>query len=165
MKRASAFVLIFSFLFLLLASGCNQSVDDMLDGYNGGFNVGYTTLSKDESSTTVPSSPGEEGFVAADMLRDEYFVFMESTLILAGPPKNVFSYWWSMYDPENNDAQVIVSTVNGSTTEQYFTIYLPESGLVAPKTYKLTLRIKSTGGETYTDSCSVVVYDRYVYDE
>ena len=165
MKKPSAFVLILSFLLLVLLPACNNSVDDMLEDYNGGFNKGYVTISGKAYKEYVPFSPGEEGFRAEDMLRDEYFVFMESTLILAGPPKNVYSYWWKVSDPENNETPVFVTTVNGSTSEQYFTIYLPESGLEVPKTYKLTLTIKSTGGETYTDSCSVVVYDRYVYDE
>ena len=164
MKRASAFVLIFSFLFLLLASGCNQSVDDMLDGYNGGFEKGYVIISDSEEEEESIYSPEEEGFREELMLRDEYFVFPESTLILAGPPQNVVSYTWAMYDPANDYSEVAVKTISGSNFNREYSIYISESGLEAGKTYKLVLTIKSTGGVWYTDSCSVVVFKHYDYD-
>lgn len=174
MKRASAFVLIFSFLFLLLASGCNQSVDDMLDGYNGGFSPVYTVLEQDEKEEEIPLSPGDDGFDPEKMLREVYSIQADSTLILAGPPNNVYSYDWMVYGPisvslddnitNGEDNIVNVRPFKGTLNDQTFVIYVPQSGLEVNNTYKVTLRIVTQGGVFYKDSCSVVIYPHAKYN-
>lgn len=164
MKKPSAFVLILSFLLLVLLPACNNSVDDMLEDYNGGFKEKYTILADKEDEKESSISPGEEGFDEIKMLREEYFVWEDSTLILAGPPRNVITYRWELFDPEQNFEQVAVNTIDGTVLGQYFRIYLPQSKLKIEHTYKLTLIIKSTGGVEYSDTCSIVVYKHYLYD-
>ena len=148
----------------MFTASCGNSVEDMVGEYNGAFEYGYVTISEETKEEEVVYSPGEEGFREDLMLRDEYFVFPESTLILAGPPQNVVSYTWAMYDPANDYSEVAVKTISGSNFNREYSIYISESGLEAGKTYKLVLTIKSTGGVWYTDSCSVVVYKHYDYD-
>jgi hypothetical protein len=46
-------------------------------------------------------------------------------------------------------------------TGDSLTMYVPESGLTGPKTYQLQLTVISEGGNTYTDNCGIVVYQRY----
>lgn len=136
----------------------------MLENYNEGFAEKYTILADKEEEKEVSLSPGEPGFDPIKMLREEYFVWEDSTLILAGPPKNVITYRWEVFDPEDDFEQVTVNTIDGTVKGQYFRIYLPQSKLKIEHTYKLTLTIKSTGGVEYTDTCSIVVYKHYLYD-
>ncbi|MBR4322457.1 hypothetical protein [Treponema sp.] len=171
MKRASAFVLIFSFLFLLLASGCNQSVDDMLDGYNGGFNTTAAYVGTKEIPKTY--KPDEVGFEASMLLYDEYFLYDDAMLILAAPDE-CQEVFWRFYDPDDEYKPVTVLVRSGTDsngnityfkgtayTGEVLTLYVPESGLTGPKTYQLQLMITSKGGNIYTDNCGIVIYQRY----
>lgn len=171
MKRASAFVLIFSFLFLLLASGCNQSVDDMLDGYNGGFNTAPVYIG--EKKTTKTYKPDEVGWESSMLLYDEYFLYDDAMLILAAPDDCQY-IGWHFYDPDDGYKPVVVlirsgTDSNGNITYhkgavyngEVLTLYVPESGLTGPKTYQLQLTVISKGGNTYTDNCGIVIYQRY----
>ncbi len=129
--------------------------------YNEGFSEGYTTIS-DVNNTSSTLSPGDVGFDENDMLRDEYFVYEDATFILAGPPNNVVSYTWRMFNPENNTT-IFVNTLNGSLDFKDFILYVPDSNLEVNNTYKLTLTIVSSFGIEYNDTCSVVVYKHYIY--
>ena len=164
MKKPSAFVLILSFLLLVLLSACNNSVDDMLEDYNGQFGKKYMILTEGRDTEEVPASPGDIDFEEGKMLRDEYYMWEDSTLILAGPPKNVSLYRWTVYDPEEEYKIVDVQTVNGSLTTADFVIYRPQSTLEVEHTYKLNLTIKSTGGVEYSDTCAIVVYKHYIFE-
>lgn len=164
MKKASAFVLSLSVLVLVLLSACNNSVEDMLDDYNGKFAKKYMILTGQTDREEVPPSPGEIDFEEGKMLRDEYYMWEDSTLILAGPPKNVSAYRWTVYDPEDNFKIVDIQTVNGSLTTADFVIYRPYSTLEVEHTYKLTLTIRSTGGVEYSDTCAIVVYKHYIFE-
>jgi len=135
----------------------------MIEQYNGGFKEAYTTLTE-TSLATNSLSPGDDGFDEKDMLRDEYFMYEDATLILAGPPNNVVSYIWIVYDPDNDFKEIEINTVNGKTDTKDFVIYLPDSGLKVGHTYKLTLKIKDRWGVDYSDSCSLVVYKHYIFN-
>lgn len=136
----------------------------MLEEYNGQFTWTYVNLvDKKEDDETV-LSPGDDGFDANDMLREIYAVQYDSTLNLAGPPKNVYSYTWTVYDPKKDYQEVAVNLMSESVNSRTFTIYIPDSGLEADHTYKLTLRIITQGGIFYKDSCSLVIYPHYTYD-
>ena len=166
MKRASAFVLIFSFLFLLLASGCNQSVDDMLDGYNGGFNVGYVTVGNTDESEVV-LEPGDEGFSQSDLLFNQYTVYDIGTLNLSAPA-SCKSFSWILTDPtaEDDTAPVEVKFYDGVTTSnrrtQEYVVYLPESGLEIGHTYYLTLKVVGKDGRTYTDLAQIFTVEFHI---
>lgn len=148
--------------FLISLSSCGNSLEDMLKEYNEGFSEANATLTEWDTATET-LSPGDAGFNEKEMLRDEYFLYEDSTLILAAPPNNVVSYVWIVYDPEDNDKEISVETVNGKTDTKDFVIYVPYSGLEVGHTYKLTLKIKDGGGVDYTDTCGLVVYKHYIY--
>ncbi|WP_407427068.1 hypothetical protein [Treponema sp.] len=159
--------LIFSFIFLaaLFVLSCNNSVEDMLDDYNKQFTWTYVTVSETkEVNEEEMLSPGDEGFDPDDMLREVYPVQYDSTLNLAGPPKNIYSYTWTVYDPKNDYKEVAVNTINGTLNDCKFIIYIPDSLLEADHTYQLTLRIVTQGGVFYKDSASLVIYPHYTYD-
>ncbi|MBQ9281448.1 MAG: hypothetical protein IJ207_04525, partial [Treponema sp.] len=171
MKKASAFVLISSFLLLVLASACNTSVDDMLDDYNDGFNLGYTTVSDTKEEEEVILQPGEEGFDPASMLRDEYFLGWDATLNLYAP-ETADRFQWFLTDPDDIEENLIEfcpcnSPYNGDyvvteVTSRMLSIYAEDSRLDNGTTYKLTLNVWK-GGKKYTDICSLVVYQHYYF--
>ncbi len=167
MKRASAFVLIFSFLFLLLASGCNQSVDDMLDGYNGRFNVGYVTVSNSDNSEYT-LEPDDSGYDQTRLLWFDYYtVFDIGTLNLAAP-SSCRNYKWVVTDPSAKDKTeaLTITYYDGSKSTyigtQEFVLYVPTSGLEVGHTYKLTLSVTGKNGGVYTDSCLLFIDKFYV---
>lgn len=137
-------------------------MEDMVEQYNGAY-TGVSLTISDDAETTEILSPGEPGFDENDMLRDEYFVWEDATLILAAPPKNVVRYSWTMYDPDDGYSEVAVVTANGKNTGREFVVYIPHSGLEVNHVYKLVLQIRDTGGADYKDSCSVVVYKHYIF--
>ena len=145
MKRTFVVAPAFSF-FLFIFLSCGNSMEDMVEQYNGAYTGVSLTLSDD-----------------ADMLRDEYFVWEDASLILAAPPKNVVRYSWTMYDPDDGYSEVAVMTANGKNTGREFVVYIPHSGLEVNHVYKLVLQIRDTGGADYKDSCSVVVYKHYIF--
>ncbi|MBQ8012814.1 MAG: hypothetical protein IJ257_00240 [Treponema sp.] len=166
MKRASAFVLSISFLVLLLASACSNSVDDMLEGYNGGFNTGYVTVSdKDESEYEL--EPDDSGYDQTRLLFDEYYVYDIGTLNLFGP-SSCRNFNWTLTDPAAEDtlAPITVTYYDGSTSEykrtRAYMVYMPDSGLESEHTYKLTLTVTGKNGGVYTDSCLIYVVKFYV---
>lgn len=163
MKRASAFVLIFSFLFLLLASGCNQSVDDMLDGYNGGFNDGYVTVgNSDETEYTL--EPDDPGYDQTRLLFDYYTVFDIGTLNLCAP-SGCKEFKWIVTDPSAEDelAPVPITYLDQSTSSyratKDFVVYIPTSGLEVGHTYKITLIVKGKKDGVFTDNAQLFIVD------
>ena len=167
MKRASAFVLIFSFLFCLCTASCNNSVDDMLDGYNGGFKKGstsYSTSSEQSEKEDAVHQPGDTDFKADEMLYPTYTVSQNSTLNLAAPA-NCSSYRWKMTDPDDeNEFELKIKLMTGSTiTSKKYVLYVPQSGLYAGKTFKLSLTVHGNDGYDYTDVCGISVYKDYYF--
>ena len=167
----SAFALCLMLLAVAL-SGCNHSIDDMVDSYNTQFTVGYASVS-DSYSPTTALKPNDEGWDESMLLYDEYFMYDDGMLILAAPD-NCPSATWRFFDPDDEYSLVTVTLRTGTDSNgniTYFkgaiyagdtlTMYVPESGLTGPKTYQLQLSVISEGGNTYTDSCGIVVYQRY----
>lgn len=158
----------------MFTASCGNSVEDMVGEYNGAFTPTYTVLTESAEEEEIPLSPGDEGFDPEKMLREVYSIQADSTLILAGPPKNVYSYDWMVYGPisvtldENitygEDKIVSVKPFKGTLNDQTFVIYVPQSGLEVDNTYKVTLRIVTQGGVFYKDSCSVVIYPHAKYN-
>ncbi|WP_294431575.1 hypothetical protein [uncultured Treponema sp.] len=143
----------------------------MLGEYNGGFREGYASVA-DSKITTRPLEPGDEGWNESMLLYEEYFLYDDAMLILA-TPKGCSNIAWTFYDPDNdfNRVPVLIRTGTDSNgnityfkgsiyTGEHLTLYVPESGLTGPKTYQLQLTIVK-GGNTYTDNCGIVVYQRY----
>lgn len=173
MKRSLAFVLSASFLVLLLASSCNNSVSDMLDDYNGGFTWGYTTVDTEEGDDGIVLQPGDQGFDERTMLRDEYFLGYDSTLNLYAPITSE-SVQWFICDPDDADETKIEfnpcsEPYDGTQAvtvvdTQIFSLYAEDSGLDNGTTYKLTLNVWK-GGKKYSDWCSLVVYQHYEWNQ
>lgn len=173
MKKPSAFVLILSFLLLVLLSACNNSVDDMLENYNGGFKKGYATLDTNLYGDDMVLQPGDVGFDEKGMLRDEYFLGYDSTLNLYAPI-TCEQFQWYICDPEDKDevriefcpcnepynSEYILTEV----TTQLFSLYAEDSRLENGRTYKMTLNVWK-GGKKYTDTCSLVVYTHYEWNQ
>ena len=104
---------------------------------------------------------------------DEYFVYDDSILILAAP-KEASSIKWVFTDPDNKYEIVPVRIRAGTDSNgniikyedtefnvQRLELYVPESNLEAPKTYRLTLTVTDNQGGTYQDDCGIVIYKRY----
>ena len=168
----SAFALCLMLLAVAL-SGCNHSIDDLLNDYNKHFEVGYTTISSEDTVDEVILQPGEQGFNEADMLRDEYFLGWDSTLNLYAPVTSD-SFQWVITDPEDSDETPIQfcpcnEPYNSEylvyeATTQTFSIYAEDSGLDNGTTYRLTLNVWK-GGKKYSDTCSLVVYRHYEWNQ
>lgn len=141
---------------LLISSSCSNTLQDMLDQYNGNF----MTYEIKTVRKKAPS-PGDFDFRAEDMLVDEYFVYEDGTLNLAAPD-NCITYKWVMTDPVHDDTVLLPLNLERSYVERTYTMYIPDSGL-QPGTYKLTLTVMSNKGGVYTDSCGVIVYQHYDY--
>ena len=166
MKRDTSFVLILSILILLLTSACNNSVDDMLEGYNGGFNQGYVTLSNEDESP-YSLEPDDSGYDQTRLLYDDYTVFDIGTLNLIAPA-SCKSFKWTLTDPDAEDSMepISVTYYDGSTSfyraTQDFIVYVPDSGLETGHTYKLTLVVRGKSDGVYTDSCLIYIVKYYV---
>ncbi|MBR1721812.1 MAG: hypothetical protein IJ727_04920 [Treponema sp.] len=166
MKKAFAFVLIISFLVLALLSGCNNSVESMLDDYNGGFNKGYVTVSdKDESEEYL--EPGDDGFSQKNLLFDSYTVYDIGTLNVTAP-ESCKSFSWVMTDPsiKNGDNTVTVTFFDGATTTERrtkeYVVYMPDSGLEIGHTYYLTLTVIGKDGKTYSDLAQIFTVEFHI---
>lgn len=104
---------------------------------------------------------------------DEYFVYDDSILILSAPTE-ADSINWFFTDPDNKYEVVKVCIrirdINGKIVRYEDTefndlkrleLYIPESKLEAPKTYRLTLTVTDKEGGVYQDDCGIVIYKRY----
>lgn len=165
MKKAFAFVISLSFLILVLSS-CNNSVDDMLDDYNGGFKKGYVTINdKDESEKNL--EPGDQGFDQKTLLYPEYTVFDIATLNL-NAPKSCKSFSWILTDPkaENVTKPIKVKFYDGTVTSERktrdFIVYMPESGLEIGHTYYLTLTVTGKDGRVYSDLAQIFTVEFHI---
>lgn len=167
MKRVSAFVLILSILFCVCTFSCNNSVDDMLEDYNGGFKKGYVKLKEKQDESDEVLQPGDEGFDQTKMLRDEYFLGWDSTLNLYAP-ETAERFQWYISDPDDSDNTPVNFKPCGSDfivseiTTRRFSLYAEDSELEDGTTYKLTLNVWK-GGKRYWDVCSLVVYQHYYW--
>lgn len=148
---------------LFFIPACSNGMGSLIEDYNSNFTP---------EDFNWPA-PGDDYFVSAEMLYDEYFLYDDSMLILAAPPGSKEAYW-TFTDPDNGYEEVSVTVRAGQDPwgrTVYFTgttyegksliLYVPESNLEGPKTYKLTLLVTDEGGGTYTDSCGIVIYKRY----
>ena len=172
MKRLVVLFDILCFLALALTA-CNNSVNDMLENYNGGVKKGYTTISHGQAEDEEILQPGDQGFDEKSMLRDEYFLGYDSTLNLYAPVTSE-RFEWYISDPDDeyetkiefcpcNDpynSQYIVTAVD----TQIFSLYAEDSRLDNGTTYKLTLNVWK-GGKKYSDECSLVVYQHYEWNQ
>lgn len=169
MKKAFAFVISLSFLVLVL-SACNNNVDDMLEDYNGGFEKGYTMLSKEGTDGTGSLGPDDEGFIPSKMLMEEYFVWEDSTLTISAP-NGCASIEWVLTDPDDDNSVVEfypfgyedgVSKYK-SWREKLLQIYIPDSGLKTNKVYEVTLTVIDKRRNEYKDVAAIVIYKHLYY--
>lgn len=157
-------ILILLFLSLVVLFGCTNTVLSEIKDYNSNFT----------DSDSIPSEPGEPDFHSGQLFSvDEYFLYDDSILILSAP-KSTHSTKWVFTDPDNKYEVVTVRIRAGTDSNgniikyegtefdvQRLELYVPESNLEAPKTYKLTLTVTDKEGGTYQDDCGIVIYKRY----
>ena len=138
----------------------------MLDGYNGGFNVGYVTVSNSDNSEYT-LEPDDSGYDQTRLLYDDYTVFDIGTLNLVAPP-SCKSYAWTLTDPDADDKTeaVTLTFYDGEKASvrrtKDYVVYIPESGLKNEHTYKLTLAVTGKAGGVYTDSCLIYIVKFYI---
>lgn len=160
MKNAVLFVI--SSIFLIALTSCSNIFGDMMAQYNSGFNIGYTTVSSRPEEEIL--KPGDPGFKASSMLREEYYVRDDATLNLGAPKKAGASFKWWVTDPHGEDVteKLRIRYFNGDyIRESYlsdFIIYIPESELESPHTYVIHLTV-SYAGEVYNDSCGLIIFE------
>lgn len=143
---------------LLLCVGCSNNINTMLDDYNGN----YTVV---EAEAQKAPTPGDPNFDPASMLQETYCVSENETLNLAGPYK-CNSYKWVVTDPSDGNKELRILYFDGlyECRQRLFVTYIPESGLVAGKTYIVTLTVTDKEGTAYTDSCELVIYKHFIYN-
>lgn len=135
----------------------------MLDGYNGGFNEGYVTVSNNDS-TPYTLEPDDSGYDQSNLLFDYYTVFDIGTLNLSAPA-GCLGYKWVVTDPSaEDDSEPLSITYIDKSTSSYratkdFVVYIPESGMVAGHTYKITLQVTGKRRGIYTDSAQLFIVD------
>lgn len=146
-------------ILLLMCAGCKNSIDSMLDDYNSNFTI-------DTSIYETTPSPGDEDFIESGMLLDTYCVGSNETINLAAPYK-CDSYSWVVTDPLDANNEVTVKFFDGSMicNSRLFVTYIPESGLKAGRTYKLTLTVTDKEGNAYKDFCELVIYQHFEFYE
>lgn len=121
--------------------------DEVIEEYTSGFTTATSTT---ETSST---------FTEDDMLLDYYIVSSNATLVLTAP--DAVSYKWTFVDDSDGTdvTNNIVFLTGYHSWTQTIMIYIPESAaIVEGKTYRVTLKITTEGGKTYTDVCGLVVY-------
>jgi len=147
-------------ILLLLLVGCKYNIDSMLGDYNSQFQI------ENPTSESSPS-PGDTDFDESLMLFDTYCIGSNETVNLAAPYR-CDSYSWVVTDPiEGEDYEVPVKYFDGSTEchQRLFVAYIPDSGLKAGRTYKLTLTVTDKEGNAYKDICELVIYQHYEFNE
>lgn len=153
MKKVNCRFPLMLFLLGIIFTGCSDSINTMLEEYNGNFTVEITEY-------TAPC-PGDTDFDEANMLFDEYIVASDDTLTLAAPKKcNI--YKWILQDPASNNEEVTpVLFGGGSNNERIYSIYIGESGLKSGKTYRLLLAVYGEATKQWHyDVAAIVVYER-----
>ncbi len=128
----------------------------MLNSYNESFEV---------VNTNVSPNPGDDDFVESEMLFTEYYVSCDDTLNIAAP-YNCSSYKWVVTDPEDNsgDELDIQMYEDYTKVQREFVTYIPDSGLETGITYRLTLTVTDKDGNSYSDTCGLVIYKHYEFD-
>lgn len=141
------------FLLGMIFTGCSDSINTMLEEYNGNFTVVDTEY-------TSPC-PGDEDFDESRMLFEEYFVAYDDTLTLAAP-KKCNAYIWTLTDPDNSNNVITPKLFSGSTTRtRTYSMYISESGLEYGKTYRLLLAAYGEATQKWHYcAASIVVYKR-----
>lgn len=155
MKKVNCrFPALLLFLLGMIVTSCSDSINTMLEEYNGNFTVVDTEY-------TAPC-PGDADFEESKMLFEEYYVAYDDTLTLAAPKKcNV--YKWTLTDPENDNRVVTPKLFrDGNSSTRTYSMYIEESGLKPGKTYRLLLAVYGEATQKWHYcATSIVVYKRY----
>lgn len=139
---------------------CGESIDDMIDDYNGGIAVEGAASGESTAPTVVPC-PGDEDFDERNMLYPDYGVSNKGLLEL-GAPNNCSSYSW-VFRTVDASGEVVPFITYGETTKRnewtgrLLNIYVPSSAL-QDGMYRLTLKVTGEDGKPYTDSTVVSIY-------
>lgn len=132
--------------FTFLFTNCKTGVQTMIDDYNSQF-----TPTEDE---VLPPCPGDDNFHENKMLAPIYYICCDGTINLAAPYK-CSSYEWKLFSP---DKQLIEDI-----KKREFIYYLPTSHFdITAGTYQIKLEVKDSGGRSYNDTATIVIYDRPV---
>ena len=163
-KLKTKFILLPLIFITFVSLSCKNTIQSELNDYNSYF----------IDSDSIPAEPGEPDFHSGQLFSvDEYFVYDDAMLILSAP-KSSHSIKWVFTDPDNKYEIVPVRIRAGTDSNgniikyegtefnvQRLELYVPESNLEAPKTYRLTLTVTDNQGGTYQDDCGIVIYKRY----
>jgi len=159
-------------LLSIFTASCSNSLDSMLDSYNGHFTP--VVIEPVDVTTLTPEDPG---FNPVYMLLDRYVVSDQAVLNLCAPP-DCNSYKWEIQDPELGDLDpIVVKTMDGTTdTSQRFVVYVKDSrnpyssvrsdhnGLKGAKSYRLGLTAYGNDGRKYQDYATLAVYKDYFFE-
>lgn len=129
----------------LYLCGCSDSLETMLDDYNGNF-----------KTATVQTSYTINDVNPKDMLRPYYAVSFVTTLCLTAPSGGV-NYTWTAEVCENAN-NIVEGTEYVLGSGRVLDLYLRTSALKRWGTYKLTLTITTGSGEILKDTANLYVY-------
>lgn len=150
---------------MVFASTCSNNTTTIMSSYDEKFPV-----KNDSDDDEYKPGIGEVGFDPEKMLDDEYFKSADGVLQLRGP-KNAAFYKWTLwlqtivyvngvkvYEKTEMTLPAICFQTDSSDTTEYYIVYIPMSGLKAGS-YVISLTATSKGGEKYSDSAALIIYD------
>lgn len=150
----------FSLLLGLMFCGCTNSMDSVINSYNGKFQI--ETIDEQEQ----PPAPGDAGFNEKEMIPyEQYFVLSTETFQIVAP-KNCYSYLWTVYLPHQKEEYMELVEVehSGGTTKdsREFILHIPTCGLKEGESYVLNLTVEDKAGKKYRDSAGLIIYKPYI---
>ena len=129
----------------LLVCACSDDYDELIDEYNENF----TVVEKDSQYLSVE----DDDFDASAMLKEMYDVSNRSTTTLTIiAPQNGKSHSWLVSLAESGESVTLTGVDMASQT---FSVYLPDSPLVAQTMYIIALSVTSSTGKVYSDTAKL----------
>lgn len=147
--HSNFFLFSLGFFFSITSFSCKNSMQTMIDDYNSHF-----TPAEAEPNT---SCPGDEGFLASNMLFSQYIVCQDGTVNLSAPISN--SYLWEITNKEGIPIKNISFYQGAGYRYKDFRFHLPKNKITAGS-YTIRLTVTDQDENIYQDSCLLIVYEK-----
>ena len=168
------YIILFSLIITTVFCGCKDNIYSMLDDYNRHY--------EPDTNYSYIINPGDSGFSEDSMLDESYSVSSEGSINLAAP-YNCKSYEWKFYKTINSKKRIgdfgesfnltdyveitdkLYFYGSAGKNKREFRVYIPQSLLAKDEylgagTYLLTLTVVGNNNITYTDKCTVIIYEQ-----
>ena len=141
-----------------IVSSCSNNIDSMIDNYNELFVTPYVEI---QQEARIPG-PGDDDFDESEMLGLYYALDFREKLYLAGPPR-ASTYVWTI-EPIilEGEAGYIGRDVEYTKYEiansRYYTMTFASCSIFERgKSYKLSLTVTDSSGNSYSDEAVLTI--------